>query len=230
MRISCHVTRSRSSFIAAGDMRMRLRFNPTLTRKELATLAGGLAVAVLMYVVLVHPSVQLYADLDDATAAHQQATGRLERLHAELDRLEAEIATFEKRLEALGGAPPDESRRDHQIARLTSLAQQCGIRVDQYAPVGTVNHGDYRRFTIHFVGRGTFGEVREYFSRVEREIDFVDLTHFQVAARPTDGVSECRIEWSCQINGMISEPQDPPGFAPRASQQSDSMEVALHGS
>ena len=197
--------------------------------KEWAGLAGGLLVAGVIHALLIHPSLELFADLDRARTAKAEAENRLAQTHASFDRLHHEIANAKKRLAELGGPPPHAREKDLQVARLTTLARRCGITIDQYTPVDTVDNGDYRAFFVQFAGRGDFKSIWRYLDRIESEIDFVDLTHFTISSTPTGSAGVCSVSWSCQINGMRTDTIDPAQSAQRAVGRPPPMEVALHG-
>ena len=208
---------------------MKILLGHMLTPREWAGLAGGLVAAGLIYALLVHPSLELFADLDRARLAKTEAEARLEQSHAKFDKLHRQIANAKKRLAELGGPPPHTSEKDFQVARLTTLARRCGITIDQYSPIDTVDNGDYRAFFFQFAGRGDFKSIWQYFDRIESEIDFVDLTHFTISSIPTGSAGACSVAWSSQINGMRTDTLDPAQSVQRAVGSTPSMEVALHG-
>ncbi len=208
---------------------MKVRLDNILTPKEGATLAGGLLAAGLIYGLLIHPSLQLFADLDQAREAKHEAKSELEQAHAKFELLERQITNARKKLAELGGPPPHENEKDRQIARLTTLAHGCGVTIDQYSPIDTVDDGDYRAFFVQFVGRGEFKSIQEYFGRIESEIDFVDLTHFTISPGPAGPQGLCSVAWSCQINGMRTDAVEPAQSAQHARERPAPMEVALHG-
>jgi len=208
---------------------MRVELHRILTPKEWGVTAGGLLAAGLIYALLVRPSLELSTELDKARTAKAEADRVLNQAHLKYERLHRQIARAEEELAELGGAPPRASEKDLQIARLTSLAQVCGITIDQYSPLDTVDDGNYCAFFVQFVGRGDFRSVQSYFERIETELDFVDLTHFTISSSPTDPGGVCSVAWSCQINGTQTDGAEPPQSVHSPSERPASMEVALHG-
>jgi hypothetical protein len=165
-------------------------------------LGAGLVLAVAIYAALIHPSLQMVGQEEQAAASRAAAERELTQLRVEHQQLLSSIADYQRRLKELGGSPPLVSEKDAQIARVTSLAKECGVKVDQYSPIETVDQEDHQAVLLQFAGRATYEKLQAYFRRIEREVDFVDITHFSVTKLPKGDTAECQMSWSCRINGM----------------------------
>lgn len=207
---------------------MSVRMNDLLKPREGAVLAVWFLAAGLIYGLLIRPSLQLCADLDQARAAKAEAKAELSRTGTRLAALRRQIRQAHEELAKVGGPPPHEKEKDLQVAHLTMLATGAGITVDQYTPMDVADNGDYRAFFFQFAGRGGFEAIRRYFQQVESDVDFVDLTHFAISVIPNDETPTCSVNWSCQVNGVRTEIVPPAEPAQQeASRPGPLTEVAL---
>ena len=170
--------------------------------KEVLATAGGLVAGALIYAILIQPSIQLTSEYTQALEAKNQAEEELANLHNEYQKLQQDIQVNKHQLGALGGSPPPASQKDVQIARVTTLANNCELKVDQYSPVDTWDKVDHQELFLRFAGRGKFQAIQKFLQRLEAEIDFVDVTHFSIALVVLDGPTICTFNWACRINGM----------------------------
>lgn len=207
---------------------MKLRVDNILKPREWICLASGLVAAGAIYALMIHPSLQLHAELDRARAVKKGAQEELERVSTELQHVQHRIFEDKKRLAELGGSPPSAREKDLQIARLTRLARMCNVTIDQYSPIDTVEEEDHLAFFVQFTGRGAFSAVQRYLNRVESEIDFVDVTHFSITSAPEAAAPVCFLSLSCRINGMRTETVEPGRSVQRQAAGPVSLEVALH--
>jgi hypothetical protein len=156
-----------------------------------------------MYAVLIHPSLRMVGQEDLATARRNANEKELNDLRNEYQQLQASISDYQRRLLELGGSPPKANQKDRQIARVTALAKECHVKVNQVAPIETVDQEDHQAVLLQFGGQASYRAARDFFRRVENEIDFVDVTNFSVSKVPQEvGSGECVVTWSCRINGM----------------------------
>lgn len=175
-------------------------------------LGAGFVLAVAIYAALIHPSLQMVGQEEQAAVCRAGAERELTQLRIEYQQLLSSIADRQRILKELGGSPPLVSQKDRQIARVTAMAKDCGVKVDQFSPIETVDQEDHQAVLIQFAGRATYAQLQDYFRRVESEIDFVDITHFSVTKLQKESAAECQMSWSCRINGM--RPDSPGGREP----------------
>lgn len=180
---------------------MKMRTDNLPRPHEWALIAAAMVVAGLIYGLLVHPSLRMFTSLGQARDEHAAALGELEQARQQLDAVEKNIAAGRAQLAQGRGVPPPASRKDMQIARIAALATECGLMVQDYTPLGEVEEPDHLAFFVQFTARGEFAAVQRFFARHEKEIDFVDVTHFAITAPPAGAETRCQITWSCRING-----------------------------
>ncbi len=190
-----------------------IRISHILRPHEWIGLGAGLTLAAAIYLALIHPSLRLVGQEDEAAGRRSSAEKELTRLRTEYQQLQAGIADYRRRLRAVGGSPPLASEKDRQIARVTALAHDCGVKVDQYSPIETLEQADHQEVLLQFAGRATYVSIVEFFGRMEGEIEFVDITHFSITRTREEGVSECQVNWSCRVTGMRTDdgPRRPEG-------------------
>ncbi len=197
---------------------MKLRLNEMLKPKEWIGLTVGLVAAGAIYFLLIEPSLDLGSRREEAAAAQKKAESELGRLQGQFQNLQQRVVDARKRLSESGGSPPPADKKDFQIARINALAELCKITVDQYVPLGTVEEVDHQAVFLQFTGRGDFASIREYFSRLESQIDFVDVTHFALTSVVKENSPVCLVNWSCRINGVRPDPAStPPAPGPQAA-------------
>jgi hypothetical protein len=183
---------------------VKLPFDNLMKPQEWLGLITGLLATGAIYAFLIHPSVQLFAQQDEAFEARALAERELEKSRDEYQRVQETITASLKRLRALGGTPPPASEKDLQISRVTSLAKECAVTIDQYLPIETVDHEDHQSNLLQFTGRGSYASIQRYFQRFESDLDFVDITNFSITTTGKQPGSQCVVSWSCRINGMLT--------------------------
>lgn len=181
---------------------MKLRLNNLFAAREWICLAGCLLAGAGVYLGLIQPSMALYAQHDLAEEEARSAEKEVADLRARYEEIQQQIGQRRARLQELGGSPPPAAEQDLQIARITALAKACGVSIDQYLPIGSVDEEDHRAAFLQFSARGDFFALQEFFRRVESQIDFVDITHFAMTSSQQEEGAACQLSWSCRINGM----------------------------
>ena len=218
---------------------MKLRLANRLEMREY--LVAGIVVmsAAAIYALLVQPSLRLYAEIGQAVSVRDQVLRERERLEQQYELLQQQIASTQVQLDRSGGTPPSASDRDLQVAKVTLLAGECHVGVDEYVPIGAVVQGNCQASFVQFTARATFADCRRFLRRLETELDYIDVTHLSIKRQAGDEKGQCVISWSCRINGLI-----PPGPALHAVQPKAiggrqargdardalTVEVASHGS
>ena len=183
---------------------MKLPFDNLMRPQEWLGLLTGLLATGAIYAFLIHPSVQLFAQQNEAFEARVRAEQELEKSRAEYQRVQETITASLKRLRTLGGTPPPAGEKDLQIARVTALANECSVTIDQYLPIETVDYEDHQANLLQFTGRGSYANIQRYFQRFESDLDFVDITNFNISTLGQEPGSPCVVTWSCRINGILS--------------------------
>ena len=202
----------------------QLRFYNTLKPYEWMSLAAGLLIAIGVYAVLIHPSMIAITDRPRYQAQAQAATNELDRMRSKLQRVQKEIKEKQSRLTAIGGGLPPAGQKDLQIARLTAMADQCQVQIDQYQPLGTVAHEDHFAHMVQFTGQGGFVEIHQLLALIESEVDFVDITNFSITADQAGNASTCRLIWICRINDLRSDKTAPAQVADNATRRNTPVE------
>ena len=204
---------------------VKVKFIQILKPHEWLSLASGLLVAGAIYALLIHPSLKSLTDLPRLRVTRRAAQDELARLQNKLQRAESQIRQDRAILAGMGGGPPPSGQKDLQIARLTALATQCHVKINQYVPIDTVDYQDHRAHMVEFSAQGRFPDMHRFFSLIESTIDFVDVTHFVINVVQADQNSQCLVTWSCRINGITPEmsPRESPGQ--RADGRRSPMEV-----
>ena len=209
---------------------MNARLVQILRPHEWLILAGGALLLGAVYALLIQPSLESLAEIPRLERKMTLAEEGLARVTNTLQRVEQQIDEDSTALSDMGGAPPLASQKDLQIARLTALASNCNVTINQYVPIDIVDHADHRAFMVEFVGEGSFVDIQRLFNRIESQIDFVDVTHFAIRSANHNEVSDCLVTWSCRINGIRPELIPTESTANRSAQVPPVMEVARHGS
>jgi hypothetical protein len=203
------------------------KFRYILRPHEWIGFGVGVALAAAIYLVLIHPSLRLVGLEEHAANQRTRTEKELAQLRTEYQQLRAGIGDYHRRLREVGGSPPLASEKDRQIARVTALANLCGVRVDQYSPIETLDQADHQEVLLQFAGRATYAEIVEFFRRIETEIDFVDVTHFSITRTQQEGVRYCQVNWSCRVTGM--RPQEPRDKAPEGNMVSIPAAIGREG-
>ncbi|GMV98271.1 MAG: hypothetical protein HRF43_09695 [Phycisphaerae bacterium] len=199
----------------------------TLIQPEWVGLAAALAGGALIYLLLIHPSIRSFAALNFARDTRESAVQELIEVRREHQALVKHIADQKRQLESLGGSPPSLADKENQIARITAIAGECQLAIDQYSPIGEVDTDDYSAVYVAFAGRGSFPNIREFLRRIEANLDYVDVTHFTLTSSPNPAAPTepaCLLTLSCKLSGM------PRTNADDFSQPDEARpgEVALH--
>ncbi|UCD30566.1 MAG: type 4a pilus biogenesis protein PilO [Planctomycetota bacterium] len=200
-----------------------------LKPKEWICIIAGLSLTVVIYMVTIHPSLQLFADLEKARLEKKKACDELAQTQAHEQQLLKQISQNRKTLAQIGGSPPMEHEKDALIAQLTDLANKCQIVIDRYSPLDTIEKSNHRAYFVQFTGHGGFNSFKQYFKLVENQIDFVDVTHFSITADQNKESAACQMTWSCRINCMRTDNLDLQNLVLKSTiNDLVTTEVALH--
>ena len=208
---------------------LKVDYHLGLHRREWLSLAGGLTVMAAVYVLLIHPSLQALWTIPELRDGRQVTQQELSDIRMKLQQARRQMANDRMTLEKLGGSPPPASQKDLQIARITALADRCAVPINQYTPVETVDFSDHRATIVEFSGQGSFPRIQGLLSRIESEIEFVDVTFFSIKAVKSEEVSECLFVFTCRINGIRPESKVRPIVAEDDRMVPGFVEVARHG-
>jgi len=200
----------------------------TYIRAEWVALAVGALAATGIYVSLIQPSLACLATMEEARAQRDATAKDLLDARRQNRAMVLAIAAQKRQLEKLGGSPPSLDNKESQLALIASIARGCRLDLDEYLPIGDVDTPEYSAAYLQFTARGAFPQVREFFRRVESEMDYVDITHFTLVSalnRDKPGEPGCVVTWSCKLSGMPRQPVGPEQPAPS---KGTAVEVALH--
>ena len=166
-----------------------------------ATAVGGIAL-------LVHGPLREMAGLAAAHAEYARGLRELADVQADKRRLDQEIDTSTQRLSAPGGGLPDIRQVERYLAHVTALASANDINVDSLAPGPYLDCGDHVTVRVSFTGRGGFIGFHRLLESIERQLQYVDVTHFGISSRrPSEGKT-CQLEWSLRIRARrVDRPQ-----------------------
>lgn len=196
---------------------------------EWVALACALMTATGIYLAMIHPSLASVAALDEARSERKTAMEDLHNIQREYQNLLTAITKQKEQLAALGGSPPSLDEKEAQLARIAALARNCRLKLDQYSPLGDVDTPEYSAVYVQFSGRGSFPQIREFFSQFESAMDYADVTHFTLTSSFADKTSiepACMVTWSCKLSGMPRKPGPPSGG--NQSTALPAVEVALN--
>lgn len=208
-------------------MKLDLKRLDILEPHQWLIMIGGVLLISAVYALLIHPSLKDMTELPRVQEEEQAARKELNDLRDKLQGTERQIRENREALAVLGGAPPPISEKDMQIARLTALADGCGVQVNQVAPIDIVDYADHRAFMVEFAGQGSFISIQQMFELIESQVDFVNVTNFSITAGQPSETSTCRVSWSCRINGINLDLAETPA-PPRTEDRGTRREVARH--
>jgi hypothetical protein len=207
---------------------MRLKFKAKIRAEWVALVAGVLAAGGI-YASFIHPSVLTVAAMGDARARYEAASNDLVEARRQHQALLSNVVEQRKELAGLGGSPPSLRNKEAQLARISTIARDCQVVVDQYQPIGDLDTSEYSATYVQITTRGPFPQICCFFRRVEAEMEYVDVTHFTLTSsvnRAKPAETACLVNWSCKLSGMPRQGSEP--ATPGAPNKAVAAEVALH--
>ena len=174
--------------------------------------AVGVAVAVVTAVggvaLLVHGPLRETAGLAAAHAEYASGLRELAAVQVDKRRLDQEIDTSTQRLSAPGGGLPDIRQVERYLAHVAALASVNDISVDSLVPGPYVDCGDHVTVRVSFTGRGGFVGFHRLLESIERQLQYVDVTHFGISSRGAPEKKTCQLDWSLRIRASrVDRPQ-----------------------
>jgi Tfp pilus assembly protein PilO len=146
--------------------------NPEQKLTALGWWLHGLGLLIALAIGLLTKSLVL-APIDDRAAAHLRRADRLQerlrdadRIRAEHARLVEDLAAARRQSEELKKRIPDEPREADFLAQVTHLADEVGLRIQDYRP-GTVSEKtSYSVLQVELIGEGDYASICSFLSRL----------------------------------------------------------------
>lgn len=162
----------------------RKRGRPSLWRIDAAGVAVCLLLTVVVYAMAVQPvldqKTEVLAQRQKLEQQRQRAnelTGTLAKIRRQLVKIERAAAESEVRLKPVGNL-------NEQLAALTDLADDAGLRVDGVQP-GEPTHGRrYETVPIELTGNGSYGACAAFLHRLHRSLPDMGVAGFELSATP----------------------------------------------
>ncbi len=179
-------------------------------RQHDADFAGIALVALLGvvgYVLAIHRPLQDSLDYDRIVQKRDATREQVNLLKVQQATLLARIEQAKATQEQLSATLPDSHALDDVLGRLHTLASQCDVVLTRLQPVGLRKEDGYHVNLFQIEGKAPFGSIHRWMTRIEKEVDYLDTTHFSIHTtkeRTPDGGTVC--EFECSQRFYISRP------------------------
>lgn len=179
---------------------------------QIDALAAGalLAATAGAYFLIVEPDNEARARERERLAAlgpreelREQMSMALRRARDRLEGLRAELERSPLRLEPV-------SRLNQRLARITALATEQGLGLDQVAPGNQSSGADAVVVEMRLVGRGGFEEARAFLARLHAEFADMAVSEFHLGgtpAQPDSGTFLLNLAWYAASEPPAGESQ-----------------------
>lgn len=150
-----------------------------------------LAIASLWYATAIHPLEQARAERQSREAALVEQQRRLSELSSQRQVLSAEIQRLRKQLSDRVDLLP-RSRMNERLARLTELATECGLTIDELSPKDWIARGALAEVPINATLRGDFADIARFMNALHDRTPDVDVRSFDIGGTPSRGSEDIR--------------------------------------
>jgi hypothetical protein len=145
-----------------------------------------------------------------ATLARRQAIERVQRIRGDVvdaqrqctDAVHA-IQSARQRLDAANASLASAQAPGVLLARVNELADACGIEVERWQPLGVEARSDYRIQKFVIEGRASYPDVYRWLTRMEAELNHVDVTHLSLHASNDQNDRTCT--FTCSLRSYTPQ-------------------------
>lgn len=147
----------------------------------------------------------LHEPLADAMAEHavqencRKAQQKLTTLQEKLLSAYRKRDAMRDKLDRLGTLSAAPDSMDELLSRLDQLAEECGVQIVQWRPIGLEEHEDYTVRVFSVQGQAEFTGLSRWFALIESGVPLLDVTHFSVGAEKTAGKTTCKFECTLKL-------------------------------
>lgn len=173
---------------------------------DVAGIALVLLLTVAGYVLVIHRPLQDSLDYDHIVRERDNAAETVASLKARKAALLARIEQAKARQEQLSSTLPDSRALDDMLGRLHVLASACDVVLTRVQPVGGRQEDGYQVSFLQIEGKARFGSIHRWLTRIEKEVDYLDTTHFSIRTtkeQTAEGGTVCAFE--CSQRFYVSE-------------------------
>ena len=121
-------------------------------------------------------------------------------------RIRRSLQELLQQVEHEGGGMPTQATVDQRIAEVAAIAQACGVVIEEVDPEDPAPTEEHVETQIRFRAQASYTDFRHFMWQVERQMSFLDVTHFSVAAASAATNASCRITWSVRMYSQADEP------------------------
>ena len=167
-------------------------------------LALGLACAG-GYFLWIGPALQTARAKTPAMEACSAQEQRYRAARADYFRVRRTLGNLLEQVRHEGGGMPARAAVDQRIAEMAAIAQACGVVIEEVDPEELPPLEEHLVTQVRFRARADYSAFRHFMRRVERQMPFLDITHFSLTARSAPSNGPCRITWSVRMYSATEE-------------------------
>jgi Tfp pilus assembly protein PilO len=172
---------------------------------DAAVLLAVGALCAASYYLWIDPSLEKARSKEATAQACRAEERRYRATRANRLRMRHTLEDLLVRLEQEGGGMPARVTVDQRIAKIASLAQAHGVVIEEVRPEELPPEGEYVESLIQFRARAGCEDFRRFLRSMERQMSFVDITHFSVGSNGGPAQAACSITWSVRMFSQADE-------------------------
>jgi len=175
---------------------------------DMAGVALLVLVALLGYALTVHGPLRDSLRYDQARRQRDEATAGLASMRTRCASVKDQIKEYENRLQHMESSLPDPRTANGPLSRLQDLASRCGVVLTRLQPMTTTKNPGYQASLFQIAGHGSFPAIQRWLARIESDVPYLDVTHFQIRAsgeKNRAGQTMCLFE--CTPRLYLSNPE-----------------------
>ena len=152
---------------------------------DLAAMGLCAVLALLAYVVGVHPVIRRHQSFDLQEAELKVQQGKARKLSAKVARVASEVTRINQKLANNVIELKPAGQINSHLASLAGLAGECGLKLDQLRPDKSLNGARYQTVPIYLAGTGSFPACVKLLRELQRRFLDTSVASFEVKGDPT---------------------------------------------
>ena len=142
------------------------------------------------------PILASRAEARAALAQLDEAVDSARRVRADRADLESALSAMQRELASREWNPEPTSELNQRLAKITALASECGLSIDQLTPGGATPAARYTAVPLRLTALGDFRSAAAFLARLRRDFPDTGVVGLRASATPkrSEARAECAVD------------------------------------
>ncbi|MDP6543720.1 MAG: type 4a pilus biogenesis protein PilO [Phycisphaerae bacterium] len=152
---------------------------------DLGALGCFVVMALIAYVLVVHPVIERHKGLDLREAELKTEQRKAQMLSSRVAQIASQITAIDQELSDSAIKLRSVAHINSHLARLTALTGECGLKLDRLRPDKCLTGSRYQTVPIYLFGSGSFPECAKLMHELKRNFPDTSVASFEITGDPT---------------------------------------------